>query len=211
MQAQKIATKNPKGELYLDLIELFTGASLVLFIWTHMIFVSSMLLGMQAFTHHAENLDKYYLSYVGIPLVVIIFITHAITAGRRIPARYQEQKIILRHAKMLKGTDTWIWVFQVITGIAIFLLGIVHITMVVTQWPIEAVSSVERARTYWWFYLILVFLSLYHAGFGLYRQFVKWCWLPRKTISYVTVSITLLIVTLSLITLWVMFNLGGSI
>ncbi len=211
MESPRMVSKNNKAELYLDLIELVTGASLVLFLWTHMIFVSSILLGIEAFTHHAENLDKYYLSYVGIPIVALLFITHAITAGRRIPVRYREQKIIIRHAKMLKGTDTWIWIFQVITGFSILLLGIIHMTMVITQWPIEALSSADRARAYWWFYLLLVFLSLYHAGFGLYRQFVKWCWFPRKTVSYVTTSITVVITILSLITLWVMYNIGGSI
>ncbi|NTW05804.1 MAG: succinate dehydrogenase [Peptococcaceae bacterium] len=211
MQLQKNTPKGSKAELYLDLIELFTGTSLVLFIWTHMIFVSSILLGADFFNHHSENLDRYYLSYLGIPFVIIIFVTHAIVAGRRIPANYREQRTLLSHLKTQGGTDTLIWFFQVISGIAILFLGIAHMAMILSQWPIGAITSSDRVHSFWWFYLILILLSLYHAGFGIYRQFVKWTWFSRKPLRFVAITLTASIFILSIFTLLTMYKLGGSL
>lgn len=210
MQAQKLMTRNPRAELYYDLVELLTGVTLVGFLWSHMIFVSTILLGTTTFDNLSQFLDDYYLSYVGIPFIVLIFIMHILTAGRRLPTRYQEQKVIWRQARLLNGTDTWIWVFQVITGAAIFALGSIHMWMVITGWPIRAMNSADRMDSFWWFYLILLLLGEYHAGFGIYRQFVKWGWFPRKPLGYVTKLITVIILTLGLAALWVMVKLGGA-
>lgn len=205
MLIQKVLTRNPKTELYYDLIELFTGITLVIFLWMHTVFVSTILLGNEVFNALSEGLDRYYLSYIGIPFIIIIFITHILTAGRRIPTRYQEQKIILRHARMINGTDTWIWIFQVITGMAILALTSIHLWVIITGWPIEAETSIDRLNAFWWFYLVLLLLSQYHAGFGIYRQFVKWGWLPRKPVLVVAVSLAL-----GLTVLGVSLHLGGA-
>ncbi len=211
MQAHKLVTRNPRAELYYDLVELLTGVMLVGFLWTHMIFVATILLGIDVFDALSRALDDYYLSYTGIPIIILVFIMHVLTAGRRIPTRYQEQKVIWRHAKMLGGTDTWIWVFQVITGAAIFALASIHMWTVITGWPIRAVTSADRMHAFWWFYLVLLLLGEYHAGFGIYRQFVKWGWFPRKPLGYVTKMITAIILTLGLAALWVMYKLGGAV
>jgi len=210
MLVQKILTRNPKAELYYDLVELFTGITLVGFLWTHMLFVATILLGSDLFNTLSKSLDDYYLSYVGIPIIVLVFIMHILSAGRRLPTRYQEQKIIWRHAKMLKGNDTWIWVFQVITGAALFALASIHMFVVITGWPITATTSTGRVEAFWWFYLVLLLLGEYHAGFGIYRQFVKWGWFPRKPLGYVTKVITVIILTLGLAALWVFLQLGGA-
>ncbi|MFZ5590962.1 MAG: succinate dehydrogenase [Bacillota bacterium] len=211
MLVQKLLTRNPRAELYYDLVELFSGLCLVGFLWTHMIFVATILLGEDVYNALAKGLDDYYLSYIGIPIVIVIAIMHILTAGRRIPTRYQEQKIIWRHAKMIKGTDTWVWVFQVITGVAILALAAMHVFTILTNWPIQADVSAERMKAFWWFYLILLFLGEYHAGFGIYRQFVKWGWFPRKPLGYVTKMITVIILALGLAALWVFNSLGGAL
>lgn len=211
MQTEKSLIKKSKAELYYDLVELITGLTLVGFLWTHIVFVSTILLGAEAFNEHSRKLDDYHLATVGIPLVILAFIVHTIAAGRRFPTRYQEQKTILRHAKMINGTDTWIWVFQVITGAAILILGSIHMWVVLTGWPIEALSSADRVHRFWWFYLLLLLLGKYHAGFGIYRQFVKWGWFPRKPLGYITKIITVVILALGLTTLLVMYRLGGFI
>ncbi|HBV99495.1 MAG: succinate dehydrogenase [Peptococcaceae bacterium BICA1-7] len=210
MLVQKILTRNPKAELYYDLVELFTGITLVGFLWTHMLFVSTILLGSDLFNTLSKSLDDYYLSYVGIPFIVLVFIMHILSAGRRLPTRYQEQKIIWRHAKMLQGTDTWVWVFQAITGAAIFALASIHMFVVLTGWPITATTSAGRVEAFWWFYLVLLLLGEYHAGFGIYRQFVKWGWFPRKPLGYVSKLITVIILTLGVAALWVFLQLGGA-
>ncbi len=205
---QKTLTKNPKAELYYDLVELCSGFALVIFLWTHMLFVATILLGSDIFNSLSAGLDKYYLSYVGIPIVILIGFMHIFSAGRRIPVRIQEQRIIWRHAKMLKGTDTWIWIFQVITGIAIFLIGSIHVWIILSGWPIEAMTSAERMHAFWWFYLILLLLGEYHAGFGIYRQFVKWGCFPRKPLGYVTKAITVIILVLGIAALCVFYAMA---
>jgi fumarate reductase subunit C len=211
MQAQKLVTRNPRAELYYDLVELLTGVTLVGFLWTHMLFVATILLGVNVFNSLSQALDDYYLSYTGIPLIILVFILHILAAGRRIPTRIQEQRIIWRHAKMLGGTDTWVWVFQVITGAAIFALASIHMWVVISGWPINAATSSDRMYAFWWFYLILLLLGEYHAGFGIYRQFVKWGWFPRKPLGYVTKTITVIILTLGLAALIVMYRIGGAV
>jgi fumarate reductase subunit C len=213
MLVQKTLTRNPKAELYYDLTELFSGFVLVGFLWTHMLFVATILLGSELFNTLSEGLDRYYLSYVGIPFVILVAFMHIITAGRRVPTRYQEQKIIWRHAKMLKGTDTWVWVFQVITGVSIFMLGAIHVWVILSGWPIQAMTSAERMHAFWWFYAILLILGEYHAGFGIYRQFVKWGWFPRKPVGYITKFITVLILSLGIAALFVFYAMakGGGL
>lgn len=208
---QKILTRNPRAELLYDLAELISGFLLVGFLWTHMLFVATILLGSNIFNTLSEGLDTYYLSYVGIPFIILIAIMHILTAGRRIPTRYQEQKIIWRHAKMIKGTDTWVWIFQVITGASIFALAAIHLWVIISGWPIEAASSAERMQSFWWFYIVLLILGEYHAGFGIYRQFVKWGWFPRKPIGYISKAITVVILTLGFAALWVFVKLGGAV
>jgi len=211
MSVQKILTRNPRAELLYDLAELVSGFLLVGFLWTHMIFVATILLGSNIFNTLSEGLDKYYLSYVGIPFIILIAIMHILTAGRRIPTRYQEQKIIWRHAKMIKGTDTWVWIFQVITGASIFALAAIHVWVIISGWPINAATSAERMQAFWWFYIVLLLLGEYHAGFGIYRQFVKWGWFPRKPIGYISKVITAIILTLGFAALWVFVKLGGAV
>jgi len=207
---QKILAKSNKTDLYLDLVELTSGLLLVGFLWTHMIFVATILISQETFNTLSEFLDKYYLSYVGIPFIVVVALFHFVIAGRRIPTRIQEQRIVWQHAKMLHHTDTWTWVFQAITGMAILVLAGIHVWMVVTGWPIRAMTSADRMASFWWFYLALLIIGEYHAGFGLYRQFVKWGWFPRKPISYVTKVITAIILALGLAAMVVFVRLGGG-
>jgi len=210
MLSQRILTRNPKADAYLDLIELVTGVSLAGFLWAHMLFVSTILLGRDIFNGLSEFFDIYLLSYIGIPIVVAIGLVHFVVAGRRIPTRFQEQKIVWQHAKLLRHFDTWTWVFQAITGMAILVLAAIHVWAIAAGWPIRAHTSAERIQAFWWFYLILLALGEYHAGIGIYRVFVKWGKLPRKPVGFVLKVVTLIIVTLGLAAMWAFFKLGGA-
>lgn len=211
MLLQKTLTKSNKTDLYLDLVELASGLLLVGFLWTHMLFVSTILISQDTFNMLSEFLDKYYLSYVGVPFIIVVALFHFVIAGRRIPTRMQEQRIVWQHAKMLRHTDTWTWVFQAITGMAILVLAGIHVWLVTTGWPIRAVSSVQRIEAFWWFYLLLLILGEYHAGFGIYRQFVKWGWFPRKPVGYVSKAITAIILALGLAVIISITWLGGAL
>jgi fumarate reductase subunit C len=211
MELQHLKTRKLKTAMFYDLIELVTGLILVGFLWTHMLFVASILIDAEIYNKLSEFLDKYYISYTGIPLIVVTFFVHFLVTSRRIPARFQEQKIIWYHSKVIGHMDTWTWVFQIITGMAILVLGSIHMWIIITGWPIEATVSALRIQSgLFWFYIILLLLGEYHAGFGLYRQFVKWGWLPRKPIGIVLKLITLVIVVLGFLALFAFLRLGGA-
>ncbi|NHM26277.1 succinate dehydrogenase [Desulfofundulus sp. TPOSR] len=207
---EKLLTRNPRADLLVDLAELVSGLLLVGFLWAHMLFVAAILLGGRTFDRLSILLDEYYLSYIGIPFIIVVALVHMVVAGRRIPNKWHEQRIILRHSKMLGHTDTWIWVFQTITGMAILVLAGIHVWMVLSGWPIRAVTSAERVQSFLWFYIVLLLVGEYHAGFGLYRQFVKWGWINRHTIGVVLKTITVIIVALGAVTLWAFMRLGGA-
>ncbi len=210
MLSQRILTKNPKADAYLDAIEMATGICLVSFLWAHMLFVSTIILGPEVFNGLSEFFDIYLLSYIGVPAIAIIGLIHFVVAGRRIPTNIRDQKIIWQHAKQLRHTDTWTWIFQAITGMAILVLAALHIWAISTGWPIRAESAAERMQAFWWFYLILLALGEYHASIGLYRVFVKWGWFPRKPIFFVLKVVTVIIVALGLGAMWVFLQLGGA-
>lgn len=203
---------NLKIDLYVDLAESITGILLVGFLWTHMFFVATIMLGQDVFNRLSEYLDKYYLSYIGVPFIICIIILHIFMAGRRAPLRLRDLRITWRHARMLGHGDTWIWVGQVITALLIGILASIHIWIIVTQWPIEALKSAARVNSlYFWFYIILLLVGEYHAGFGLYRIFVKWGWFKRRKVGYVLKAITLIIIALGLGALWILKQLGGAL
>jgi fumarate reductase subunit C len=204
----KALGRNPRVDLYLDLIQLVSGLVLVGFLWIHMLLVATIFLGPETFDRLALFLDEYYLSYIGIPFIGVIALAHVAVVSRRIPNRFQDY---WRHATLVRHPDTWTWIFQVVTALAIAILASIHVWMVLTNWPIEAVKSAARIDSYLWFYVALLLLGEYHAGMGLYRQSVKWGWLKRRTIGFVLKVITLFIIALALGALWVFLRMGGNL
>ena len=57
--------------------------------------------------------------------------------------------------------DSWTWLVQVVSGMAILLLASIHFWVVLTTWPIEASLSIHRVGQwpYLVFYLLLLFLG----------------------------------------------------
>ncbi|MEW6727046.1 succinate dehydrogenase [Desulforudis sp. 1088] len=208
MSVQRIHPNSLKTDLYLDLAEMVSGLLLVGFLWTHMLFVGVILLGAQSYDSFAAFLDRYYLSYVGIPFIGLVALVHVFAVCRRIPNRYRE---FWAHARLVKHPDTWVWIFQLITAAGIAVLASMHVSSILLGWPIEAVKSADRMTSFWWFYLILLVLGEYHAGFGLYRIMVKWGWIDRHTVGWVTKMITLLILILGVAAMFAFVRLGGAL
>lgn len=201
---------DPKTDLYVDLAESITGIILVGFLWTHMLFVATIMAGQHIFNTLSEALDIYYLSYVGIPFVIAVILLHIFMAGRRAPLRLRDLRITWRHAKMIGHYDTWIWVGQVITALMIGILASIHIWVILSNWPIRAITSAARVDSFYlWFYVVLLIVGEYHAGFGLYRIFVKWGWFNRHTTGYVLKAITLVIIVLGFGALYIFKQIGG--
>ncbi|MCL0037483.1 hypothetical protein M1N10_00520 [Thermodesulfovibrionales bacterium] len=211
MKLQHLLTKDSKTEFYYEVLELITGLFLVVFLTLHILFVSTIILGPDVFDALAQGMDAYHLGTIFKSLVIVAFFAHFIVAGRRIPTRVREQGIVWRHAKLLRHPNTWAWVFQVITGMAILVLGAIHIWVVFTNSPTGAMGSAMRVQAgYLWFYIALIPLSFYHAGVGLYRQFVKWGWFPRKPVGYIIIVITLTIIAIGSVALWAFMQLEVS-
>jgi fumarate reductase subunit C len=84
---------------------------------------------------------------------------------------------------MMRHPDTWLWLVQVVSGMAILLMGCIHMWVVLTDLPITAAKSAARIQTGWWlaFYLVLLPLVEAHVSVGFYRIGVKWGIVKRRT------------------------------
>jgi fumarate reductase subunit C len=167
----------------LDGLQMITGAVLILFMWSHMILVSSVIIGPRVMDAIAWFFEATYMAQVGGPIIFMIFLFHFFLAARKVPFRIEQQRTISSHARLLRHTDTWLWVVQVVTAMIILIMGSIHMWVVLTDLPITAYKSAARVQTGWWlaFYLLLLPLVELHVSIGFYRIGVKWGFLRRDT------------------------------
>ncbi|GAB6126172.1 succinate dehydrogenase/fumarate reductase transmembrane subunit [Humidesulfovibrio idahonensis] len=173
----------PVGKLaaYFDWVQMLTGAVLVLFMWCHLILVSSILISAEAMNTLARFFEVTYMAQVGGPLIFLGFLVHFVMAARKIPFRMQEQRVMLANAQRLRHRDTWMWVVQAVTAMCILIMGAIHLWVILTDLPISAQKSAARIQTGFWFgfYLLLLPMVELHVGIGFYRILVKWGFLSR--------------------------------
>ncbi len=183
----------------LDLIQSLSGLALGLFMWVHLILVSSILLGkdtMLAVTHIMEASflrpdvpGGYPALVVGAALTILaIFIVHAGLAMRKFPSNFKQAQEMRSHVKMMHHKDTTQWWTQAITGFIMFFLGSAHLLIIASNPDkIGPYLSADRFVTWglWPMYLILLFAVEFHGAIGMYRLAVKWGVFdgkdPRKT------------------------------
>ncbi len=175
----------------LDILQSATGVLLALFIWGHMLFESSILFGKDAMYAVTVFFEGYYffgekhpwlVSVLGM-FIFTVFILHAFTALRKFPASYRQYRIFTAHMKGMKHTDTTTWMWQVVTGFAMFFLGSVHLYTVMSRpGDIGPYASSDRmvAEWMWPLYVLLLFAVITHAMIGLYRVCLKWGWFEGK-------------------------------
>ncbi len=171
----------------LDLAQSLTGLGLALFMWTHLLLVSSILLGNDAmywitgvmegkFLTGGEHGYPVLVSLIGL-LIFAIFILHAGIAIRKFPVSWAQHRILRNQMSMLKHPDTNMWYTQVATGFVMFFLGSVHLYVMITH-PAEIgpYASADRfVSDYMWpLYFVLLFAVELHAAIGMYRLAVKW-------------------------------------
>ncbi len=173
----------PVGRLsaYLDWLQMLTGAGLILFMWCHLILVSSIIIGPRVMNALAWFFEATYMAQVGGPLIFLAFLLHFVLAARKVPFRSKEQRVMLANARRLHHRDTWLWVIQAVTAMGILILGSIHMWVVLTTLPITAEKSAARIQTGFWFvfYLFLLPMVELHVGIGFYRILVKWGFLDR--------------------------------
>jgi fumarate reductase subunit C len=168
------------------------------------------LLGVEVFNTLAHFMEKFRLLDIAVIFIVLTVAAHVGAVLRRIPSRWQEQKIVWKHARTIKHGDTWSWLFQAVTGSAMLLLVIIHVFIVVYA---GINSELSGGRVHSWmlgFYIVLLLCAEYHASVGLYRTLVKWGFVKRHSLKKVLSLITVITVGLGLASLWIFFSVGGS-
>jgi fumarate reductase subunit C len=95
-----LSARSSRWPARLDLMQSLSGLTLGVFMWVHMFFVSSILLGRDAMWTVARFFEGYY--FFGRPLpwlvsmvvatVFALFIVHAALALRKFPASYRQYR-----------------------------------------------------------------------------------------------------------------------
>ncbi len=210
----------------LDMTQSATGLILVLFMWGHMFFVSSILLGKDAMWTVTRLFEGYFffgtsrpwLVSIAVAVVVTLIVVHAALAVRKFPASYRQFTLFRDHMRMMHHEDTTLWYWQVLTGFALFFLATVHLyIMLVRPDRIGPYESSDRVWTehFWPLYVLLLLAVELHGGIGLYRLAVKWGWLTgpsanatRHRLKLLKWAITVFFLVLGFATLAAYIKIG---
>ena len=210
----------------LDLVQSATGLVLALFMWGHMFFVSSILLGKDAMWTITKLFEGYFVfgrAYPGmvsvvVAVIVVLLVVHAALAVRKFPINYRQFRTYRGHMKLMRHEDTTLWYWQFVTGFALFFLAAPHLFQMLTQpGMIGPYESADRVWSYrWWpLYILLLFAVEVHGGVGLYRLAVKWGWFAganpdatRKRLKALKWALTAFFLALSLATLAAYVKIG---
>ena len=108
----------------LDFLQSATGLALGLFMWVHMFFVATILLGKDAMWTVARMFEGYFI--FGRPVyglvsalvatIATLFVVHAALALRKFPANYRQYRTYRDHLTEMRHEDTTLWYWQVVTG-----------------------------------------------------------------------------------------------
>lgn len=210
----------------LDLTQSLSGLLLALFMWAHMLLVSSILLGTEAMYTVTKLLEGQFLFGRPVPALVsfavagvaALIVVHALLAMRKFPGSWRALANFGEHRRTLAHGDTSLWWVQAVTGFALFFLAAPHLVQMLLQpgliGPYESSDRVWSGR--WWpVYLVLLFAVELHAGIGLYRLAVKWGWpagadpaRTRARLKTLKWGLTVLLLVLGLATLAAYMKIG---
>lgn len=210
----------------LDWLQSGSGLVLGLFMWGHMFFVASILLGKDAMWHVTKFFEGYHVLGSAHPVIVscvvacviALFVLHAMLAVRKFPINYRQYKVIVEHKNHMHHGDTTLWWWQVVTGFALFFLASVHLYVMLMQpQTIGPYGSADRMWSggYWPLYLVLLFAVEIHGGIGLYRLCEKWGWFngrddnaTRSRLKTIKWALTAFFLVLGLATLAAYIKIG---
>jgi fumarate reductase subunit C len=210
----------------LDFAQSASGLLLGLFMWGHMLFVSSILISDDAMWAITKMFEGYFVfgrSYPGIvsgvvAIVFALFVAHAGLALRKFPIDFTQVRTYRSHMSMMHHEDTTLWWWQVATGFAMFFLASVHLYQMLMHpgmiGPYESADRVWSGR--WWpLYLVLLFCVELHGGVGLYRLAVKWGWFAgqdpnasRRNLKRLKWALSVFFIVLGLATLAAYMKIG---
>jgi fumarate reductase subunit C len=210
----------------LDLMQSGSGLALGLFMWGHMFFVASILLGKDAMWTVARFFEGYFFLGRSLPWLVSLIvgcvfalvIVHAALALRKFPASYRQYREFRGHMAAMKHDDTSLWYWQVVTGFGLFFMASVHLYIMMTHPArIGPFESGDRVWTdlMWPLYLVMLFAIEFHGGIGLYRLALKWGWFEggdpaatRRRLRTFKWAITVFFLVLGLATLAAYIKIG---
>ena len=166
---------------YTDVVQMLTGVLLCLFVFMHMLLVSSVILSPNLMNGIAGFLETSYLAQIGGPILLLVIVLHFILAARKMPFSPVELREFWRQARMMHHLDTWLWLVQVVTAIIILVLASAHVINTLSNLPISAQKSAAAIQGGMVpFYLLLFAAVDLHIAIGLYRIGVKFGILTRE-------------------------------
>jgi fumarate reductase subunit C len=172
------STQVARPSMTTSVVELATslsGVALAAFMIMHMGLLFTVLVGTGAFDGLASFLEGYYLLHAAAPFLVLIIIAHIVLTARRAPTTFRQQGALFRSLGQMRHLDTYTWVAQVVSGVAVMALAAIHLWVVLSTLPIEAdLSGFRVSHHYLWLYIPFVLLVEGHISLGLYRLAVKW-------------------------------------
>jgi fumarate reductase subunit C len=210
----------------LDVVQSASGLLLVLFMWGHMAFVSTILISKDAMWWVTRMFEGQFVFGKSYPVIVsaivvlvsILLVLHGVLAMRKLPANFREYRNFTDHRKILRHEDTTLWWVQALTGCVLLMFASVHLyQMLMHPGDIGPYESADRVWTgRWWpLYLVLLFAVETHGGVGLYRLAIKWGWFEgdnparaRALIKRAAFGIILFYLTLGLVTLAAEMKVG---
>lgn len=219
-------TRRSRWPARLDVAEGAAGLVLVLFMWGHMLFVSSILLGRDAMWTVTRFFEGYFffgrshpwIVSIVVAVIIALIVVHAMLALRKFPINYRQYRAFRGHMQMMRHEDTTLWFWQVITGYALFFLAPAHLYVMLTRpdriGPFESADRVWSDH-FWPLYLVLLFAVELHGGIGLYRLAIKWGWfasdsatMTRHRLRTLKWSITAVFLILGITTLAAYMKIG---
>jgi fumarate reductase subunit C len=171
----------------LDWLQGASGLMLAMFMWGHMLFVSTILISRDAMWIVSKFFEGYYFFGQSYPVlvslavagVIALIVLHAALALRKLPNNYRQFATFRQHMKMLRHEDTSLWLWQTITGFSLLFLAAPHLFVMLSRPDlIDPFHSADRVWSdhFWPLYLLLLVAVELHGGIGLYRLAVKWGW-----------------------------------
>ncbi|MDF1700927.1 MAG: fumarate reductase cytochrome b subunit [Planctomycetota bacterium] len=212
----------------LDWWQSATGLLLGLFMWTHLLLVSSILISKDAMLYVTRLLEGSTnpSEEGGHPILVsgaaiaifVLFVVHAGLAMRKFPANWKQWRTMRSHMKMMKHGETSQWWVQAVTGFIMFFLGSAHLIIIASNADkIGPGLSSDRFWSWglWPLYLILLLAVEVHGAIGLYRLVIKWGIFdgkdPRATrrrLKKIKTGLTIFFITLGLLSFAAYVKIG---
>lgn len=186
-----VERKKSRVPAKLDYLQSATGLILGLFMWGHMLFVSTILISKDFMYAVTKLFEANFIFDGGEPLIVsaiafiifVIFIVHAGLGLRKLPANYKQYQVMKAHANYMDHEDTKLWFTQAFTGFSMFFLGSIHLFIIMTHSDaIGPYASADRVWSEWMWplYVLLLLAVEFHGTIGLYRLCIKWGWFDGK-------------------------------